>query len=47
MLGCDPATWARDTDELIANDYELVHVELFDLFAFTHHVEILSVLEKT
>jgi len=45
MLGCDPATWARDADELLNSGYTLSHIELVDLFPFTHHVEILAVLE--
>lgn len=45
MLGCDPATWARDTAELLGVGYRLAHIELVDLFPFTHHVEVLAVLE--
>jgi len=44
MLGCDPATWARDAGFLIERGYELTHVELIDLFPSTHHVEVLAVL---
>lgn len=44
MLSCDPATWARDTAELIDKGYRLDHLELIDLFPSTHHVEVLSVL---
>ncbi len=45
MLACDPATWARDTAELLSKGYRLAHLELIDLFPSTHHVEVLSVLE--
>jgi tRNA/tmRNA/rRNA uracil-C5-methylase (TrmA/RlmC/RlmD family) len=45
MLGCDPATWSRDAAELIGAGYRVVHLELVDLFPFTHHVEVLAVLE--
>ncbi|MCU0302527.1 MAG: hypothetical protein MUC56_00495 [Thermoanaerobaculales bacterium] len=45
MLGCDPATWSRDAAELAAAGYQVVHLELLDLFPFTHHVEVLAVLE--
>ncbi len=45
MLACDPATWARDTAELLSKGYRLTHLELIDLFPSTHHVEVLSVLE--
>ena len=46
MLGCDPATWSRDAAEFIDHGYVLSHLELVDLFPFTHHVEILAVLES-
>lgn len=46
MLGCDPATWSRDAADLIGHGYTLSHVELVDLFPFTHHVEVLAVLER-
>ncbi len=47
MLGCDPATWARDAGFLLDNGYRIRSVEFFDLFPSTHHVEILAVLERT
>jgi len=46
MLGCDPATWSRDTADFMEHGYALTHLELIDLFPFTHHVEILAVLES-
>ena len=45
MLGCDPATWGRDTAFLIERDYRLTHLEMVDLFPFTHHVEIIAAME--
>ncbi|MCD4750545.1 MAG: hypothetical protein K8R59_14335 [Thermoanaerobaculales bacterium] len=45
MLACDPATWARDAAFLLDRGYQLTHLELFDLFPSTHHVEILALLE--
>ena len=45
MLGCDPATWARDAASLLARGYRLASLELVDLFPSTHHVEILARLE--
>jgi len=47
MLGCDPATWARDAGYLLENGYRVRSVEFFDLFPSTHHVEIVAVLERT
>jgi tRNA/tmRNA/rRNA uracil-C5-methylase (TrmA/RlmC/RlmD family) len=46
MLGCDPATWARDAASLCDIGYRPRVVELFDLFPSTHHVEILALLES-
>lgn len=45
MLGCDPATWARDAGFLCERGYRPASLELFDLFPSTHHVEILALLE--
>ena len=46
MLGCDPATWARDAGFLSEHGYRPSVVEIFDLFPSTHHVEILALLER-
>jgi len=46
MLSCDPATWARDTAFLLEHGFALAHLELFDLFPSTHHVEVLALLES-
>jgi 23S rRNA (uracil1939-C5)-methyltransferase len=46
MLGCDPATWARDAGRLCEHGYWPQVVEIFDLFPSTHHVEILAMLER-
>ncbi len=46
MLGCDPATWARDAGRLCDHGYRPRVVEIFDLFPSTHHVEILALLER-
>jgi len=47
MLGCDPATWARDAGFLSSHGYRPVEIELFDLFPHTHHLEILALMEHT
>jgi tRNA/tmRNA/rRNA uracil-C5-methylase (TrmA/RlmC/RlmD family) len=47
MLGCDPATWARDAAHLVDHGYRVTELELFDLFPLTHHVEILALLVHT
>jgi len=46
MLGCDPATWARDAGFLGEHGYQPRVVEIFDLFPSTHHVEILALMER-
>ena len=46
MMACDPATWARDTSFFLARGYGLRHLELVDLFPYTHHVEVLAMLES-
>ena len=46
MLGCDPATWARDAGFLCDDGYRANVVEIYDLFPSTHHLEILALLER-
>jgi 23S rRNA (uracil1939-C5)-methyltransferase len=46
MLGCDPATWARDAGFLSEHGYQPTVVEIFDLFPSTHHLEILALMER-
>jgi tRNA/tmRNA/rRNA uracil-C5-methylase (TrmA/RlmC/RlmD family) len=43
-VSCDPATLARDVKAFGAAGYSLEHVEAFDLFPNTAHVETLAVL---
>lgn len=44
-VSCDPSTWARDVARFCADGYTLSRVQPFDLYPYTHHVEILSVLD--
>ena len=45
-VSCDVATLARDVHRLIETGYRLAHVEGFDLFPNTAHVETLAVLDR-
>ena len=48
-MSCDPATQARDIKLLLNitnNGYTIDHVQPFDLFPQTRHIECLAVLEK-
>jgi 23S rRNA (uracil1939-C5)-methyltransferase len=43
-VSCDPATLARDVRRFLDAGYQLEHIEAFDLFPNTAHVETLAVL---
>ena len=45
-VSCDPATLARDLKILLSNDYEIVSLDLLDLFPQTHHLETVARLRK-
>lgn len=45
-LSCDLATVARDVRRFVEAGYSLAHIEAFDLFPNTAHVETLVVLSK-
>jgi 23S rRNA (uracil-5-)-methyltransferase RumA len=44
-ISCDPATWARDVGKLTQAGYRLNFARPYDFYPFTHHVEVLSLLE--
>ncbi len=44
-VSCDPTTWARDIARLVAGGYRLTFARPYDFYPFTHHVEVLSLLE--
>jgi tRNA/tmRNA/rRNA uracil-C5-methylase (TrmA/RlmC/RlmD family) len=46
-VSCDVATLARDLGRLVASGYRLEHIEAFDLFPNTAHVEALAVLTRS
>jgi len=45
-VSCDVATLARDLHRLIESGYTLAHLEAFDLFPNTAHIESLAVLQR-
>jgi len=45
LISCDPAAGARDIALLIENGYKLKSCVPIDMFSYTHHVEMFSVLE--
>jgi 23S rRNA (uracil1939-C5)-methyltransferase len=45
-VSCDPTTWARDVGLLCAQGYRLRLARPYDFYPYTHHVEVLSVLER-
>ena len=46
-VSCDPATLARDVRRFTEVGYHLDHIEAFDLFPNTAHVETLAVLTRS
>lgn len=46
-VSCDPATFARDTEDFLAHHWRVSSAELFDFFPHTHHVESLVVFQRT
>jgi 23S rRNA (uracil1939-C5)-methyltransferase len=45
-VSCDPATFARDVKILIDGGYKLAGVTPVDQFRWSHHVEVVGVLER-
>ena len=46
-VGCDVATLARDVGKFSRAGYAVRHLEAFDFFPNTPHVEILATLDLT
>jgi 23S rRNA (uracil1939-C5)-methyltransferase len=46
FVSCDVATLARDARRLVDHGYSISHIEAFDLFPNTPHVETVAVFER-
>ncbi|HEU5077477.1 MAG TPA: RsmD family RNA methyltransferase [Polyangiaceae bacterium] len=46
LVGCDPGTFARDLRGFMDAGFALRHLEGFDMFPQTHHLEALAWLER-
>ena len=42
-MSCNPATLARDL-KILEEKYELKDISICDMFPFTHHCEVITVL---
>jgi 23S rRNA (uracil1939-C5)-methyltransferase len=45
-VSCDPNTFARDAQQLVAGGYRLESLELFDSLPQTFHVELVGVFAQ-
>ena len=45
-VSCNPATQARDTQELMLNGYQIKKISLVDQFPHTAHIETVVLFEK-
>jgi tRNA/tmRNA/rRNA uracil-C5-methylase (TrmA/RlmC/RlmD family) len=41
-VACDPAALARDAKTLAESGYKLDHIQAFDLFPMTQHIECVA-----
>ncbi|MGB6059910.1 MAG: TRAM domain-containing protein [Microthrixaceae bacterium] len=47
LVSCDPASLARDVGLLVAGGYQVMGVEIIDMFPQTHHIEAVTVLSRS
>ncbi|MBN1499062.1 MAG: class I SAM-dependent RNA methyltransferase [Spirochaetes bacterium] len=46
-VSCNPSTWARDVRLFADRKYALTRLYFIDMFPGTHHIELVSLLQKT
>lgn len=46
-VSCNPSTWARDIQRLVAGGYELEYVQPVDMFCHSMHIELVSRLSHS
>ncbi len=46
FMSCDPARFGRDATAFLSAGYRIESVEIWDLFAGSHHAEILAILRR-
>lgn len=46
LVSCDPAAAARDLHDLCELGYSITEMKAWDLFPYTHHFEVMTVLER-
>ena len=46
LVSCDPAAASRDLHDLLEEGYQIADMRAWDLFPYTHHFEVMTVLER-
>ena len=46
LVSCDPAAASRDLHDLLEVGYQITDMRAWDLFPYTHHFEVMTVLER-
>ena len=46
LVSCDPAAASRDLHDLLEEGYRIADMRAWDLFPYTHHFEVMTLLER-